>query len=57
MNDSLKGFIFLLAGVVLVVYVFNKRKKEKSTNDMKGYIGGFGSILFGIYLIIRSLNN
>ncbi|MCF6130971.1 hypothetical protein [Flavobacterium wongokense] len=55
MNDALTGVIFLVIGLALVSYVFDKRKKEKSINDMKGYIAGFGSIIFGIYLIIQAI--
>ena len=53
-NDFSIGMVFLLVGIVLIVYL--KNKKRNDIYDAKGYIGGFGSILFGIYLIFQSLN-
>lgn len=50
-----RGIIFILIGIVIVCYVFYKRKK--GYNDLKGYIGGFGSIIFGLYLIFESFTN
>jgi len=55
MDDVYKGYIFLLVGIVTLSYVFNKRRKRKDINDWRGFIGGFGSIIFGLYLIIQSL--
>jgi uncharacterized membrane protein HdeD (DUF308 family) len=55
MNDPFKGCIFLLVGILTLSYVFNKRRKHKDISDWRGFIGGFGSIIFGLYLIILSL--
>lgn len=52
-----RGMIFFLIGIVLVCYVFYKRKKEKEYNDWKGFFGGFGAIIFGLYLIFESLTS
>ena len=55
MDDAFKDCIFLLIGIVTLSYVFNKRRKHKDINDWRGFIGGFDSIIFGLYLIIQSL--
>lgn len=56
-NDFYRGIIFILIGIVIVCYVFYKRKRKKDYNDLKGYIGGFGSIILGLYLIVESFTN
>ena len=53
-NDFFKGMVFLVIGVIIIVYL--KNKNHKDIYDAKGYIGGFGSMLFGVYLIFQSLN-
>jgi uncharacterized membrane protein HdeD (DUF308 family) len=50
-----KGIIFLLVGVILIIYL--RIKNHKDIYDVKGYIGGFGSILFGLYLIFQFFNH
>lgn len=56
-NYFSRGMIFFSIGALVVYYVFYKRKKEKSYNDWKGLIGGFGAIIFGLYLIFESFTN
>ncbi len=55
MNKVVAGLIFILVGAALVLYVFNKKEKDKMPWDLKGYAGGFGAIIFGIYLIIQAI--
>ena len=54
-SDFFKGIIFLLLGVILITYL--KIKNHKDYYDAKGYIGGIGSILFGLYLIFQFFND
>jgi len=56
-NYFSRGMILFSIGAVIVCYVFYKRKKEKSYNDWKGLIGGFGAIILGLYLIFESFTN
>ena len=55
------GFIFLLLGLLIVYYEYNERRKTKDYranffHSPKGYLAGFSSIIFGIYLIFQSFN-
>ena len=52
-SDCSRGIVFLEVGVVLIAYL--KNKEQSDIYDIKGYIGGFGSIFFGIYLIFQSV--
>ena len=52
-----RGLIFIVLGLVIVGYIFYRRKKEKKYNDLKGFVGGIGAIIFGLYLIFEALTN
>jgi uncharacterized membrane protein HdeD (DUF308 family) len=56
-NYLIKGLIFFLLGISIVCYVVYQRRKKKSYNDWKGVLGGFGAVLFGLYLIFESFTN
>lgn len=55
MYDNYKGFILIVVGFLVVYYIHNKRNKSKDINDWRGFIGGYGSILLGIYLLYQCL--
>ena len=62
MKNAFIGLVFLAIGVLIFLYEYKKRQKVKNYrakfyNDSRGIIAGFVSILFGLYLIFKSLNH
>lgn len=53
MIELFGGFVFLFVGISILLYLFFKRKTQKNINDAKGFIGGIGAIIFGLYLIFQ----
>lgn len=50
----IKGFLFVLIGVVMLLYILNKPNSKSRPWDLKGIFGSVILIVFGIYIIFES---
>ncbi len=54
-NNFWVGVLFIIIGSSLIYYLKTKTESQKKPWDLKGYVGGISSIIFGIYLIYQCL--
>jgi len=53
-EDYIKGILFIIIGVTLLLYIVFKPKANSKPWDLKGKVGSVISILFGLYLIFKN---
>ena len=51
--EKIIGLLFLIVGIYVVTRTYKYPNKLLSSLDFKGYIGGVGFIIIGIFLIFN----
>jgi uncharacterized membrane protein HdeD (DUF308 family) len=52
----MRGILFILAGIVSIIYMYKNPNKTFIGQNIGGYIGGFFLILIGVLLIMGKIH-